>query len=200
MVNPEHRGSPSDARDAIKRVAAELIASRGYHSMGLRNLASECGITLGTLYHYFPSKEDMLAELFDDAMMPLLATLGDVRSRLAEDPEDALRYMVESFITISLEELGSNVVLLADNELRALSEPRLQRALQQRDEYEKLMLSVVETGCAQGAFDVPNPKLAVFAVLAVCNSAPRWYKEGGELSAREVTVVNTELAMRLVGA
>src|SRR5262245_53931731 len=92
------------ARDAIKKIAAQLIAERGYHSTSLRQLANEAGITLGTLYHYFPSKEALLSELIDDAMRPLLETLDRVGRRAEADPVDALREMIESFILIALED------------------------------------------------------------------------------------------------
>jgi AcrR family transcriptional regulator len=187
------------ARDAIKKIAAQLIAERGYHSTSLRQLANEAGITLGTLYHYFPSKEELLSELIDDAMRPLLETLDRVGRRAEADPVDALRQMVESFILIALEELGRALVLIADNELNALSPAPFERALRQRDEYEHAMLDVVEAGVRRGVFDVPNPKLAVYAMLAICNSVPRWYRFGGALSPEAAATVNAELALRVAG-
>ena len=187
-------------RSSIKQIAAQMMAERGYHATSLRQLANEANITLGTLYHYFPSKEDLLSELFDDAMRPLLATLDGVVDRAAADPVRALREMTESFIRIALEELGRAVVIIADNELRALSHDRLEGALSQRDEYERAMLSVVETGCRTGRFHVPNPKFAVYAILAICNSVPRWYRADGPLSADETARLNADLALRVVGA
>jgi AcrR family transcriptional regulator len=175
------------------------MADRGYHSTSLRQLANEAGITLGTLYHYFPSKEELLSELIDDAMRPLLATLDHVIDEAGSDPADALRDMIESFIRIALEEIGRAVVLIADNELHSLSPDRLERALRQRDEYEQAVLWVVEEGRRQGVFDVPNPKLAVYAILAICNSVPRWYRFGGPLSPEEAARIHADLALRVVG-
>ncbi len=189
----------SRARSVIKRSAAQLVAERGYHSTSLRQLATASGITLGTLYHYFPSKEDLLAELFDDAMRPLLATIDGIEARAEADPVAALREMVESFIVVTLTELGSAIVLIADNELRALSGARLEQAVAQRDEYEKAMTEVVESGRRQGVFAVQHVKLTVYAILAICNSVPRWYRADGPMSVQETARVNAHLALRLVG-
>jgi len=189
----------SRVRAGIKRSAAQLVAERGYHSTSLRQLATASGITLGTLYHYFPSKEDLLAELFDDAMRPLLATIEGIEGRAEADPVAALREMVESFIVVTLKELGSAIVLIADNELRALSGPRLERAVAQRDEYEQAMTEVVECGRRQGVFAVQHVKLTVYAILAICNSVPRWYRPHGPMSIEETARVNALLALRLVG-
>lgn len=202
MVNPsipETQDMPSP-RLTIKQAAAQLIAERGYHSTSLRQLANEVGITLGTLYHYFPSKEDLLSELFDDAMRPLLESIDGILETAEEDPLGTLRGMIESFIRIALEEIGTSVVLISDTELRALSEDRLENAMVHRDEYEKTMLAVVEIGSRQGVFDVENSKFAVYAILGMCNSVPRWYRSGGQVSVAEVARIHAELGLQLVGA
>lgn len=199
VVKGEVLEGASTARSDIKRVAAQLMAERGYHSTSLRQLANAVGITLGTLYHYFPSKEELLSELFDDAMKPLMATLEGVEEEAQKDPKATLYGMIESFIRIAVDELGAAVVLIADSELRALSPERLDRALSQRDEYEKTMLAVVEAGVSQGVFVVPNPKLAVYAILGICNSVPRWYRPSGPISSEETARLNAEFAMRVVG-
>jgi hypothetical protein len=107
--------------------------------------------------------------------------------------------MVESFIRVALEELGTVLVLIADNELRALSPLRLRHALVQRDEYEQAMIALVEEGRRRGDFVVDHVKLAVYAILAICNSVPRWYKPDGPLSPDETARINATLALRLVG-
>jgi AcrR family transcriptional regulator len=200
VVNQVELTGTLTARASIKQVAAQMIAERGYHATSLRQLANEAGVTLGTLYHYFPSKEDLLAELFDDAMRPLLATLDGVVERAERDPVGVLKEMIESFIRIALEELGTALVIIADNELRALSQDRLESALRQRDEYERAMLAVVEIGRGDGHFHVANPKFAVYAILAICNSVPRWYRPDGPLSADETAHLHADLALRVVGA
>jgi AcrR family transcriptional regulator len=192
-------GDPPGMRHVIKSAAIRLMSERGYHATSLRQLATESGITLGTLYHYFPSKEDLLAELFDDAMQPVLATLTGVHERARDDPAEALREMIESFILVTLKELGAAIVIIADNEFRALSADRLTRVLAQRDEYEQAMAAVVEAGRRRGVFTVDHVKLTVYAILAICNSVPRWYRFEGPLSAEETARINATLALRLVG-
>ena len=52
----------------IRRVATEVFARQGYHGASLRQIAKASEITLGTLYHYYPSKQDLLAQLMSDAL------------------------------------------------------------------------------------------------------------------------------------
>jgi AcrR family transcriptional regulator len=51
---------PVDQRARILDAALHLMAAGGVHAMGMRRLANELGLNVATLYHYFPSKGDLL--------------------------------------------------------------------------------------------------------------------------------------------
>jgi len=52
---------PADQRTRILDTALHLMAGGGVHAMSMRQLAAACGLNVATLYHYFPSKADLLA-------------------------------------------------------------------------------------------------------------------------------------------
>jgi AcrR family transcriptional regulator len=54
---------PLDRRQRILDTARHLMAEHGVHAMSMRTLASACGLNVATLYHYFPSKSELLAEV-----------------------------------------------------------------------------------------------------------------------------------------
>jgi AcrR family transcriptional regulator len=41
-----------------------LFAARGYNGLSMRELARQLGVSTGTLYHYFPSKDAIFASMF----------------------------------------------------------------------------------------------------------------------------------------
>ena len=41
-----------------------LFSRKGYSKITMREIAAEIGVSTGTLYHYFPTKEDILEEMF----------------------------------------------------------------------------------------------------------------------------------------
>jgi AcrR family transcriptional regulator len=51
---------PTDQRTRILDTALHLMAEGGVHAMSMRRLASACGLNVATLYHYFPSKAELL--------------------------------------------------------------------------------------------------------------------------------------------
>ncbi|GAB4217600.1 MAG: TetR/AcrR family transcriptional regulator [Synechococcales cyanobacterium] len=46
--------------------AFDLFAERGYGSLTMRHLADGLGVSTGTLYHYFQSKEDVFLKLMEE--------------------------------------------------------------------------------------------------------------------------------------
>lgn len=44
--------------------AAFAFRDRGYASLNMKELAVEMGVSTGTIYHYFPKKEDLFMEMF----------------------------------------------------------------------------------------------------------------------------------------
>ena len=192
--------SPSQApnRQTIKDVAAKLFAKESYGATSLRQIAARVGVTLGTIYHYFPSKEDLLVELIDDAMAPLVETTAEVDDRLkASSPGEVLTWMVEKFVLGTLSRLGTATI--SDTELRSLSRKNLNRALAQRDAYQAAMERVVAGGVASGEFQVDDHKMTVYAILAACNGIGHWYKPSGRLRPDQVARVYSRLALRMCG-
>lgn len=50
-------------RKRILDAALRLMAEAGVHAMSMRRLATECSLNVATIYHYFPSKADLLQQV-----------------------------------------------------------------------------------------------------------------------------------------
>src|ERR1700743_904361 len=78
--------------DELVRQAAHQFARRGYDQTTMQELAASMGLATGALYHYFASKEELLAAICDQLMEPLLA-----RARVLEaSPGDGDRRVRET--------------------------------------------------------------------------------------------------------
>ena len=81
------RGETS--RAAILDAALDLFQERGYDATTMRAIAERAGASLGSSYHYFPSKEHLVLEFYRHthvlhaaAIAPLLAREKDLATRL----------------------------------------------------------------------------------------------------------------------
>jgi AcrR family transcriptional regulator len=104
-------------RQHILDTALSLMAQRGVAGMSMRDLASATGLNVASLYHYFPSKQDLLVAVlaergFLDELAITTPTPGDrtPRIELADLLNEILQSMleVEDFIRLMLGEVMRN--------------------------------------------------------------------------------------------
>ncbi|MCA1995449.1 MAG: TetR/AcrR family transcriptional regulator, partial [Coleofasciculus sp. S288] len=50
---------PSNARERVLIAAETLFRQRGYNTVTMRDIAEEVGIRQASLYHHFPTKEQL---------------------------------------------------------------------------------------------------------------------------------------------
>jgi AcrR family transcriptional regulator len=80
-----------DRRNRIVDVAIKLAKGRGFESVGLREVADEAGVALGTLYKVFSSKEEIVSAAVDHQTRLLrkrfekLPARGETRLERLED-------------------------------------------------------------------------------------------------------------------
>lgn len=60
-----------DTRQKILRVSRELIARQGIQKTSLASIASAAGISRGTLFYYFPSKQGLLYQVMEDSFQEI---------------------------------------------------------------------------------------------------------------------------------
>src|SRR5215468_9267501 len=65
---PTKWGDKEARREDILRAARRLLQRRGYAAFNVRDLASDAGVTAGTVYTYFESKEELFALLYAERL------------------------------------------------------------------------------------------------------------------------------------
>ena len=60
----------TDQRSRILETALAIMSEVGAQTMSMRQLASACGLNPATLYHYFPSKADLLQSVIEERRYP----------------------------------------------------------------------------------------------------------------------------------
>jgi AcrR family transcriptional regulator len=88
-VEPVRNKRGETSRAAIFQAALDLFQERGYEATTMRAIAQRAGVSLGSSYHYFPSKEHLVLdfyrhthELHREVIDPLLAREKDFGARL----------------------------------------------------------------------------------------------------------------------
>jgi len=85
-----------EKRDAILAAAAELIAAQGLGASTAK-IAKAAGVAEGTLFTYFPSKDDLLNQLFLEIESDLVGAV--LAAGLPDgDPRDRVRHLWDRLI------------------------------------------------------------------------------------------------------
>ncbi|MGD9987594.1 TetR/AcrR family transcriptional regulator [Pseudonocardia sp.] len=96
----KRRRDPS-RREQILAVAAELIASQGFHAVGMSAIGSAAGITGSAIYRHFDSKSAVLVALFEDVIDRRLRN-AEIIAEHAEDDREVLAELITDHVCFSL--------------------------------------------------------------------------------------------------
>jgi TetR/AcrR family fatty acid metabolism transcriptional regulator len=77
-VSSTRAKSVPDRRRAILDAAVRVFARQGFHACRVSDIADEAGVAYGLLYHYFPSKEEVLNTLFLERWGVMLQMIREV--------------------------------------------------------------------------------------------------------------------------
>ncbi|HEX2233527.1 MAG TPA: TetR/AcrR family transcriptional regulator [Thermoleophilaceae bacterium] len=86
-----------DKRRLILDAAIRVFARRGFHHCRVSDVADEAGVAYGLVYHYFPSKEEILNTLFLERWQVMLDAIAEIDARQGVSARDKL-YQVAAFI------------------------------------------------------------------------------------------------------
>jgi len=98
------RKSPTQQRSqltvaALLKATAHILVKEGYESASTNRIAAAAGVSIGSLYQYFPSKEALVAAVVDRHMQEMLELLRAAVDRVREQPvEAATRELVKVMI------------------------------------------------------------------------------------------------------
>ena len=175
------QGSHSDITGPrIRAAALRLFAERGYAAVSMRQIASDVGVQAGALYNYTPDKQSLLFELMRTHMEELLAA-----TPAQEGPPEA---QLETFVRFHLgfhKDRGAEI-FIAYNELRSLTPENFKRIETLRRSYEGVLERILAEGAAAGVMQVPEPKVAARAIIALLTGIYTWYREDGRLSLEDL--------------
>jgi AcrR family transcriptional regulator len=174
-------------RDEIIDAAVRLWAKRGYDATGIADVCEEANIGKGALYHHVGSKEDILFEIHNRFVDPMVQYGRELlESELA--PAAAITALGHRLIQTIASNRDECAIFI--REYIALSSERFESVREKRREFARIVSELILRGIDAGEFDDQIPvDLATHAFLALHNHVYAWLREDGELKPDEVADV-----------
>jgi AcrR family transcriptional regulator len=87
-----------EARSEILSAAREIFVRDGFEGFSMRTLARSVGCSLGAIYIYFKSKEDLFDALVEESFVHLYDALGVLLKERGKDPVRQLKRGLQLYV------------------------------------------------------------------------------------------------------
>lgn len=102
LTIPRKRASQERSRatvDALIEATARILVRDGFDRASTNRIAQEAGVSVGSLYQYYPGKDALVAAVIDRHGRDLMKVVRDAMAGIAEQPlEQAVRTLVAAAI------------------------------------------------------------------------------------------------------
>ena len=180
--------------EAIRVAGLQLIYEHGFEAMSLRQLAVMVGLQPASLYNHMATKQDLLFRIIFQHMRDLI---DSTHAALDADSDatalDRLRRFIAHHLHAHMQK--KREVYVANFELRALTAPNYESIVAMREQYERILIDILDCGVAEGSLRPIDTPVAAYALLAMLTGTCTWYKPNGRLSEGQVIAMHTALVL-----
>ncbi|MFC9454515.1 TetR/AcrR family transcriptional regulator [Streptomyces sp. NPDC056983] len=181
---------------AVRNAALTLFAERGYHGTALSQIAGELGIRTPSLYNHMRSKQDLLRDLVTETTEQVWAEYESAIDGV-EDVVERLRRATRVYALRHA--THRREALVVNRDIDCLDEPARAHVLELRRRHALAIRDLIAEGARSGRFVEGESTLGAFAILEMCVSIARWFREDGPQSADAVAETYSRYALRIAG-
>jgi AcrR family transcriptional regulator len=180
-------------REQLKSAAARLFREQGFHGTSVAEIAAAAWITKSSLYHHFPSKQALLAEILTDTASRVTPAVEAIASSDLS-AADRLRAAARSHVVELIHDQDKVACFVEEG--RFLESEYRDAFVASRDRYEQSFRRILQDGISSGEFRPVSVSLASLAVLGMCNSVVHWYQPTGRLDVDTVAEEFADLVVK----
>ncbi len=166
----------------IVETTLTLANRKGFHSMSLRDLADQSGLSMGALYAYFDGKDTLLMMILGQVIGAVEEVLGHPPAELAEDPVGRLRWLLATHLYLT--ETMHPWFVFAYMEAKAFPKDGRDLAVESEVATERLMAEALADGVRRGLFTVPDVTMAAALIKPLLQD---WYVKRPKHRRRGIT-------------
>lgn len=181
-------------KERIIQKGSELFHDNGFHQTSIQDIVEALGVTKGTFYYYFTSKEELLMEIH-------LRYINEVLKKqktIMENPEFDSKTKIKEVMTMLIKLIdkeGANAKIFF-REINNLHEKHLEFILKKRKEFYLNLQKIVEEGIEKGELRPDlRPDIVTFGILGVCNWSYNWFNPKGELTDVQVAHIFADMIL-----
>ncbi len=156
---------------AITEAAGQLLVDRGYAKVSTNLIARRAGVSVGSLYQYFPNKEAIYRAIIEDHMAEMKVLADQAMVTMADESHDfatGLRMVLDSMIAVHYR----------DDDLMRVMEHELSQVCPHhkgtKDSDDQLVAEIAAILAQRVDCHPDDPLLAARLILICCQGVTKW--------------------------
>ena len=168
--------------DNIFGAVLKISNKKGFKSMSMRDLSQECGLSMGALYNYFASKDELL-EMLQHQRRAITGKILD--ERIGSESAAPVKLKAAIFTHLFLSEAMQPWFYFSFMETKNLSRIEKQKAMDSELATEKMICDILIQGQEQNVFHLHDPQLGAGMIKAMLQD---WYLKRGKYAGKNISV------------
>jgi AcrR family transcriptional regulator len=199
--NPPNPGATMDQaerncpmKQKLMEAGILLFDRNGFKSTSIQDIVQMMGVTKGTFYYYFNSKEELLKEIHLQYIEGLIKRQEEILLNPDYDFVRKLYEIVYLLIHNIRGELRSARIFT--REMRHLSESNVKEIKEKRKLFRLNVQKFIEEACERGEIKKGfRPDILTMGILGITNWSYYWFNPDGEVSEDKVVEIFLELIL-----
>ena len=176
IVEPRWRRIPEERPRQILEAALEVFAERGLAAARLDDIAKLAGLSKGTIYLYFATKEDLFREVIRTSVVAFIAR-AEAFFEAEPDPVHSLTAWMEGYWGWLRSPVFPAMHRLVNTELRSFPDLASFYTTEVIERAQRLVREMLERGMDAGQFRRMDPQVAARMLSSLFVTHAMWYHQ-----------------------
>lgn len=183
----------TNKKEAILKAATKMFAAHGFERTPVRKIAEKVDLSVPGMFHYFPSKEDILNEImigFMDEGYRKLKALNNEALSPVEKVEGFCRFYVDHYAG------NQDLLTILVSEWKYLSREHRQQFFEKQRVYVDALKGHLSELAKAGLLKPIDPTVLSFMFFGMVLWTYNWYDPKGKLGLSELGEIFAEVFLR----
>lgn len=181
-------------RGRIIKESIDLFDKKGFSKTSIQDIVDTIGVTKGTFYYYFKSKQELLMDIHLNYIIELLKEQEVILKDEYISCKDKMQKLI--YLIIKNIKVHGKSARVFTREVRHLDEEQLILVNSYRREFRINLQKLIEEGIEKGEFrDQKRSDIVIFGILGMVNRSYNWYNPDGEVSEEELVSIYMDLIL-----
>ncbi|WP_068673323.1 TetR/AcrR family transcriptional regulator [Oceanobacillus sp. Castelsardo] len=182
-------------KEKITEVSIKLFEKKGFNATSIQDIVDAIGVTKGTFYYYFSSKEQLLMDIHYDYITSLLEKQNYIVEKSHLSHKEKITEII-TLLIMDVSERGPSARVFF-REMRHLSQQHIEKIKKIRKQFFLNVEALIKAGTEQGEFRKGDrPDMLAYGVLGIVNWSYNWYNPEGDVSPNELAKIYVNIIFK----